>query len=93
LTFSIFGLEDVKKGLLLQLFGGVAKNFEQNAKFRGDIHVLMSGDPAVSKSQLMQYVHKLSPRGLYTSGKGSSAVGLTAYITRDPETNQVVLER
>ena len=53
----------------------------------------MAGDPGVSKSQMLQYVHKLAPRGMYTSGKGSSAVGLTAYITRDPETRQVVLER
>ncbi|RKP18631.1 MCM-domain-containing protein [Rozella allomycis CSF55] len=91
---SIWGLEDIKKGLLLQLFGGTSKLFQRNgnSRFRGDIHILLAGDPGVSKSQLLQYVHKLAPRGMYTSGKGSSAVGLTAYITRDPETNQVVLE-
>jgi DNA replication licensing factor MCM4 len=51
------------------------------------------GDPGVSKSQLLQYVNKIAPRGIYTSGKGSSAVGLTAYVTRDPDTRQLVLER
>lgn len=92
---SIFGLEDVKKGVLLQLFGG-ANKFNKNKpgapRIRGELNVLLVGDPGVSKSQLLQYVHKLAPRGVYTSGKGSSAVGLTAYITRDPDTRQLVLE-
>lgn len=91
---SVWGLEDVKKGLLMQLFGGVSKTLRKSstARFRGDINILLAGDPGVSKSQLLQYVHKLAPRGIYTSGKGSSAVGLTAYITRDAESNQLVLE-
>lgn len=94
---NVFGMSDVKKGLLLQLFGGRAKTLQRNASgsavsFRGDINVFLAGDPGVSKSQLLQAVHKLAPRGLYTSGKGSSAVGLTAYITRDAESNQLVLE-
>uniref|UniRef100_A0A7S4IIL2 DNA helicase n=1 Tax=Odontella aurita TaxID=265563 RepID=A0A7S4IIL2_9STRA len=59
---------------------------------RGDINILLCGDPGTSKSQLLGYVHKLSPRGVYTSGKGSSAVGLTASIVRDPETRDLVLE-
>ncbi|KAL1384918.1 MCM2/3/5 family-domain-containing protein [Phyllosticta capitalensis] len=91
---SIYELDDVKKGILLQLFGGTNKSFEKGGspKYRGDINVLLCGDPSTSKSQLLQYVHKIAPRGVYTSGKGSSAVGLTAYVTRDPETRQVVLE-
>ena len=59
---------------------------------RGDINILLCGDPGTSKSQLLSYVHKLSPRGVYTSGKGSSAVGLTASVVRDPETRELVLE-
>ncbi|KAL3794766.1 hypothetical protein HJC23_012776 [Cyclotella cryptica] len=59
---------------------------------RGDINILLVGDPGTSKSQLLGYVHKLSPRGVYTSGKGSSAVGLTASVVRDPETRELVLE-
>jgi DNA replication licensing factor MCM4 len=91
---SIFELDDVKKGILLQLFGGTNKSFEKGGspKYRGDINVLLCGDPSTAKSQLLQYVHKIAPRGVYTSGKGSSAVGLTAYVTRDPETRQLVLE-
>jgi DNA replication licensing factor MCM4 len=89
---SIFEMEDVKKGVLCQLFGGINKEFVNGGRFRGDLNVLLVGDPAVSKSQLLQYVHKIAPRGIYTSGKGSSAVGLTAYVTRDPETREFVLE-
>lgn len=91
---SIYEMDDVKKGILLQLFGGTNKTFQKggNPKYRGDINVLLCGDPSTSKSQLLQYVHKIAPRGIYTSGKGSSAVGLTAYVTRDPETRQLVLE-
>lgn len=59
---------------------------------RSEINILLCGDPGTSKSQILQYVHKIAPRGLYTSGKGSSAVGLTAYITRDPDTGESVLE-
>ncbi|XP_006455012.1 hypothetical protein AGABI2DRAFT_40860, partial [Agaricus bisporus var. bisporus H97] len=62
-------------------------------RYRGDINVLLVGDPGTSKSQILQYVHKIAPRGVYTSGKGSSAVGLTAYVTRDPDSKQLVLER
>ncbi|KAH8905077.1 MCM-domain-containing protein [Coniochaeta sp. PMI_546] len=91
---SIYEMDDVKKGILLQLFGGTNKTFHKggNPKYRGDINVLLCGDPSTSKSQLLSYVHKIAPRGVYTSGKGSSAVGLTAYVTRDPETRQLVLE-
>ncbi len=68
---SIWENEDVKKGLLLQLFGGVSKDFSKKGRgrFRGDINVLLVGDPSTAKSQLLQYVHNLAPRGIYTSGK------------------------
>ncbi|KAI4173281.1 MAG: hypothetical protein LQ343_002992 [Gyalolechia ehrenbergii] len=91
---SIYEMDDVKKGILLQLFGGTNKSFEKGGspKYRGDINVLLCGDPSTAKSQLLSYVHRIAPRGVYTSGKGSSAVGLTAYVSRDPETRQVVLE-
>lgn len=91
---SIWENDDVKKGLLLQLFGGISKDFTSSGRgrFRGDINVLLVGDPSTAKSQLLQYVHNLAPRGIYTSGKGSSVVGLTAYITKDPETRELILE-
>lgn len=89
---SIYEMDDVKKGVLLQLFGGTNKTFTKGGRYRGDVNILLCGDPSTSKSQLLQYVHKISPRGIYTSGKGSSAVGLTAYITRDIDTKQLVLE-
>ncbi|KAI9769174.1 MAG: hypothetical protein M1839_003778 [Geoglossum umbratile] len=91
---SVYEMDDVKKGILLQLFGGTNKTFEKGGspRYRGDINILLCGDPSTSKSQILQYVHKIAPRGVYTSGKGSSAVGLTAYVTRDPETRQLVLE-
>ncbi|KAI2613698.1 cell division control protein 54 [Hypoxylon fragiforme] len=91
---SVYEMEDVKKGILLQMFGGTNKTFEKGGspKYRGDINVLLCGDPSTSKSQLLKYIHKIAPRGVYTSGKGSSAVGLTAYVSRDPETRQLVLE-
>lgn len=91
---SIWENSDVKKGILCQLFGGVRKEFSQGGRgrFRGEINVLLCGDPSTAKSQLLQYVHKIAPRGIYTSGKGSSAVGLTVYVTRDPETQELVLE-
>jgi DNA replication licensing factor MCM4 len=71
-----------------------SKNEEVNTKLnkRGDINILLCGDPGTSKSQLLSYVNKLSSRGVYTSGKGSSAVGLTASVVRDPETRELVLE-
>ncbi|PRQ75640.1 MCM2/3/5 family-domain containing protein [Rhodotorula toruloides] len=94
---SIYEMDDVKKGILLQLFGGTNKSIAKGGgaggpRYRGDINVLLVGDPGTSKSQILQYVHKIAPRGVYTSGKGSSAVGLTAYVTRDPDSKQLVLE-
>ncbi|KAL3152230.1 hypothetical protein ABBQ32_001312 [Trebouxia sp. C0010 RCD-2024] len=88
---SIWQLDDIKKGILCQLFGGTTKEWS-GGRVRGEINVLLVGDPGVSKSQLLSYVHKLAPRGIYTSGRGSSAVGLTAYVSKDPETREMVLE-
>ena len=90
---SIWEMDDVKKGLLCQLFGGrLSEEGAGHGRFRGELNVLMCGDPGTSKSQLLQYVHKLAPRGIYTSGKGSSAVGLTASISKDVETGELLLE-
>ena len=91
---SIYENEDVKKGILLQLFGGNRKDFSKSGRgqFRSELNILLCGDPGTSKSQLLQYVFNLMPRSQYTSGKGSSAVGLTAYVTKDPETRQLVLQ-
>ncbi|XP_063905700.1 DNA replication licensing factor MCM4 [Zophobas morio] len=91
---SIYENEDVKKGILLQLFGGTKKTFVTSGRtnFRSEINILLCGDPGTSKSQLLQYVYNLVPRSQYTSGKGSSAVGLTAYVTKDTETRQLVLQ-
>jgi DNA replication licensing factor MCM4 len=71
---------------------GTASSSTVKLQKRGDINILLCGDPGTSKSQLLSYVNKLSTRGVYTSGKGSSAVGLTASVVRDPETRDLVLE-
>ncbi|KOX68806.1 DNA replication licensing factor MCM4 [Melipona quadrifasciata] len=90
---SIYANNDVKKGIILQLFGGTRKTSTVYGKhFRPDINILLCGDPGTSKSQLLQYIYNLVPRSQYTSGKGSSAVGLTAYVTKDPETGQLILQ-
>ncbi|XP_041772486.1 DNA replication licensing factor MCM4 [Anopheles merus] len=91
---SIYENTDIKKGILLQMFGGSKKKQATSGRqnFRAEIHILMCGDPGTSKSQLLQYVYNLVPRTQYTSGRGSSAVGLTAYVTKDAETRQLVLQ-
>ena len=91
---SIYENGDIKKGVLCQLFGGTTRDFSESGRgrFRSEINVLLVGDPSTAKSQILQYVHRLAPRGIYTSGKGSSAVGLTAYVSKDPETKELVLE-
>lgn len=91
---SIFELDDIKKGVLCQLFGGTHKDLTKSGggRRRGEVNVLLVGDPGTSKSQLLSYVHKIAPRGIYTSGRGSSAVGLTAYVSKDPDTKEAVLE-
>ncbi|EKF85393.1 minichromosome maintenance protein MCM [Methanobacterium formicicum] len=80
---SIKGYRDVKEAIALQLFGGSAKELDDKTRIRGDIHILIVGDPGIGKSQMLKYVSKLAPRGIYTSGKGTSGVGLTAAAVRD----------
>ncbi|MDR0767966.1 MAG: minichromosome maintenance protein MCM [Methanosarcinales archaeon] len=80
---TIYGNEHVKRALMYQLFSGVVKQFPDGTRTRGDIHVILVGDPGVAKSQLLRYIVRLSPRGVFTSGKSSSASGLTAAAVRD----------
>jgi len=80
---SIFGYNEVKEAMALQLFSGVSKNLPDGSRIRGDIHVLLVGDPGVAKSQLLRYIVKLAPRGVYTSGKSSTSAGLTATAVKD----------
>ena len=89
---EIFGHLDVKKALLLLLVGGVTKEVGDGMRIRGDINICLMGDPGVAKSQLLKYISKVAPRGVYTSGRGSSGVGLTAAVMRDPVTDEMVLE-
>jgi replicative DNA helicase Mcm len=80
---SIQGYYEVKEAIAFQLFGGSAKTLEDKTHIRGDMHILIVGDPGIGKSQILKYVSKLAPRGIYTSGKGTSGVGLTAAAVRD----------
>lgn len=80
---SIFGYEEIKEAMALQLFSGVAKHLPDGSRIRGDIHMLLVGDPGIAKSQLLRYAIKLSPRGIYTSGKGTTSAGLTAAAVKD----------
>lgn len=89
---EIYGHLDVKKALLLLLIGGVTKEMGDGMHIRGDINICLMGDPGVAKSQLMKYIAKVAPRGVYTTGRGSSGVGLTAAVMRDPVTDEMVLE-
>ncbi|XP_038642652.1 LOW QUALITY PROTEIN: DNA replication licensing factor MCM7, partial [Scyliorhinus canicula] len=88
---EIYGHEDVKKALLLLLVGGVDQS-PKGMKIRGNINICLMGDPGVAKSQLLCYIDRLAPRSQYTTGRGSSGVGLTAAVMRDPVTWEMILE-
>ena len=85
-------MDSVKKALLLLMVGGVSKITHDNVKIRGEVNVALIGDPGIAKSQLLKQVMYLSPRGIYTTGKGSSGVGLTAAVMKDPITGEMSLE-
>lgn len=89
---EIFGMKDIKKILLLMLVGAPQVIRDDGMKIRGDINVLLIGDPGIAKSQLLKSVVRVSKRGVYTTGKGSSGVGLTASVSKDPVTGEMVLE-
>uniref|UniRef100_A0A4W6DG85 DNA replication licensing factor MCM2 n=1 Tax=Lates calcarifer TaxID=8187 RepID=A0A4W6DG85_LATCA len=89
---SIYGHEDIKRALALSLFGGEPKNPGGKHKVRGDINVLLCGDPGTAKSQFLKYVEKVASRAVFTTGQGASAVGLTAYVQRHPVSREWTLE-
>lgn len=80
---TIYGYDQEKEALALQLFGGVGKTMDDGTRIRGDIHIALIGDPGTAKSQILRYMAQLAPRGIYTSGKSSSAAGLTAAAVKD----------
>ncbi|KAI4095828.1 MAG: hypothetical protein LQ344_001382 [Seirophora lacunosa] len=88
----VYGHEIVKKGLLLQLMGGVTKVTPEGMPLRGDINICIVGDPSTSKSQFLKYICSFLPRAVYTSGKASSAAGLTAAVVKDEETGDFTIE-
>ncbi|KAF9164558.1 MCM DNA helicase complex subunit [Actinomortierella ambigua] len=89
---SIYGHEDIKTAIALSLFGGVPKDPQGKHRLRGDINVLLMGDPGTAKSQFLKYVEKTAHRAVFTTGQGASAVGLTASVRKDPITREWTLE-
>lgn len=89
---SVYGNKDIKKGILLMLLGGVTKITQEKMKLRGDLNICIVGDPSTAKSQFLKFVHKFVPRTVYTSGKGSTAAGLTASISKDHESGDFTIE-
>lgn len=89
---AIHGNDEIKKGITLMLFGGVGKTTEEGTSLRGDINCCIVGDPSTAKSQFLKTVTDMSPRAVYTSGKASSAAGLTAAVVRDEESGEFVIE-
>lgn len=89
---TVHGNDEVKRGILLMLFGGVPKTTMEGTSLRGDINLCIVGDPSTAKSQFLKHVEEFSPRAVYTSGKASSAAGLTAAVVRDEESHEFVIE-
>merc|ERR1719276_63428 len=89
---EIYGHEDIKRALLLQLVSGCTRKLPDGMRIRGDINIILMGDPGVAKSQILKHVASIAPRGVYTTGKGSSGVGLTAAIAKDLTTGELALE-
>jgi DNA replication licensing factor MCM6 len=89
---TVYGHEIIKKGILLQLMGGVHKTTPEGINLRGDLNICIVGDPSTSKSQFLKYVCSFLPRAVYTSGKASSAAGLTAAVMKDEETGEFTIE-
>ena len=89
---SIYGHTDIKTAVALSLFGGVSKEAQGKHKIRGDINVLLLGDPGTAKSQVLKYVEKTAHRAVFATGQGASAVGLTASVRKDPMTSEWTLE-
>ncbi|XP_032667167.1 DNA replication licensing factor Mcm6 [Odontomachus brunneus] len=89
---AVHGNDEIKKGIILMFFGGVPKTTEECTSLRGDINVCIVGDPSTAKSQFLKCVADVSPRAVYTSGKASSAAGLTAAVVRDEESADFVIE-
>ena len=87
---SIYGYGDIKEAVLYLLFGGVPKRLPDGVMIRSEVNVLLVGDPGVAKSQLLQYVSRIAPRGLYTSGRGTTAAGLTAAVVREKSGGMVL---
>ncbi|KAJ3369231.1 MCM DNA helicase complex subunit mcm6 [Allomyces arbusculus] len=88
----VWGHEEIKRGILLQLLGGVHKKTVEGINLRGDLNICIVGDPSTAKSQFLKYVATLAPRSVFTSGKASSAAGLTAAVIKDEETGEFTIE-
>ncbi|KAI4332106.1 hypothetical protein L6164_017042 [Bauhinia variegata] len=89
---AVFGHQDIKRAILLMLMGGVHKFTHEGINLRGDINVCIVGDPSCAKSQFLKYTSGIVPRSVYTSGKSSSAAGLTATVAKEPETGEFCIE-